>query len=68
MTYAKSDIEEKLAQLATIIAQRTDGIVYLPLYQRLEEELARCESELSAMERVMQRAGHAGQMHFSIAA
>ncbi|MCT4553649.1 MAG: hypothetical protein N4A53_03090 [Pelagimonas sp.] len=39
----KSSLEEKLAQLATTLAQRTDGIVYLPLYRRLEEELARGE-------------------------
>lgn len=56
MTYSAQDIENKLAQLAQVMAAREDRDVYLPLFQRLEAELAKLKSQETDMDRILQRA------------
>lgn len=50
-----ADIEEGLDALARIIASRRDGRRLLPLYARLEEELAAIRSADDVMAKVMAR-------------
>lgn len=68
MTYSTRDIETKLDQLARIMAAREDRKVYLPLYQRLEEELANLKSQETDMDRILQRAAALDPRRLSIAA
>ncbi|MEX5600399.1 hypothetical protein [Pseudophaeobacter sp. C1-32P7] len=68
MTYTRSNIEAKLDQLAQIIAGREDGRVFLPLYQRLEAELAALETAESDMDRILRRAADTRDRKFAIAA
>lgn len=56
MTYSAQDIENKLDQLAQVMAAREDRDVYLPLFQRLEAELAKLKSQETDMDRILQRA------------
>ena len=67
MTYSTCDIETKLDQLARIMAAREDRMVYLPLYQRLEEELANLKSQETDMDRILRRAASLGPGGLSIA-
>lgn len=68
MTYTRSDIEAKLNQLAHIIAGREDGETFLPLFRRLEAELASRETAQSDMQRILQRAAGTRERKFAIAA
>lgn len=54
MTYSAQDIENKLDQLAQVMAAREDRDVYLPLFQRLEAELAKLKSQETDMDRILQ--------------
>lgn len=68
MTYSACDIEAKLDQLARIMAVREDRMVYLSLYQRLEEELANLKSQESDIDRILRRAASSGPGALIIAA
>ncbi len=68
MTYSVQEIDDKLNQLALIMAAREDRVVFMPLYQRLQKELENLRTQETDMGHILQRAANLKSGVLSIAA